>query len=153
MANEYEPSKIGIAIAKESRDIQKDIVEMIMNITSLKVGIGESICRNKISLYESDYLELTDKSMDIINNFLDPVDLIDDLYGPKVSLVQRAIIISGFLNMKPMINEIIDFNFTLLIHLQSILESKRSFADQYIMLRISFLALLVSLLALLITII
>jgi len=144
MVNEYEPSKIGVAIANESRDIQKEIVEMIIKVTSLKVGIGESICKNKISLHESNYLKLTDKSMDIINNFLDPVDLIDDLYGPKVSLIQRALIVSGFLHMKPTINEIIDFNFTLLIHLQSILESKRRVADQKISIIISFLALLVA---------
>ena len=90
--------------------------------------------------------------MDVINNFLDVKDLIDDLY-PKASLNERALIITKFMIMKPMIKEIIDFNFTLLTHLQNLLESKRSFADQYIILRISVLALLISILALLIAII
>ena len=118
-----------------------------MNVTSLKVGIGESICRNKISLYEINYMELTEKSMDVINLFLNPRDLMIDIHGHNITLIQSVLILDGFRLMKPIIKEIMDFNFALLIHLQNLLESKRRFADQKISIIIAVSAILIAIIS------
>lgn len=144
MANEYEPSKLGILIATESRDIQKEILELVLNIISLKVGIGESICRNKVSSYEEKYLKLMDRSLDLRFALLDVKDMLDEFCANIDSTEERASIISRFMAVKPLLKEIIDFNLALLINIQSLLESKRRSADQIINMMITILALSVA---------
>ncbi len=144
MVNEYEPSKVGILVATESRDIQKEILELVLNIISLKIGIGESICRNKISLYEEKYLKLMNRSLDLRFALLDVKTILDELGANIDSIEERASIISRFMDVRPFIKEIIDFNLALLINIQSLLESKRRAADQIINMMIMILALSVA---------
>jgi len=141
-----EPSVLGARIAFDFIELQMEIINMTRTVTSLKIGVGETICRNKLSNLDTKYGKLMEKTMEIVGNWRNPSGLEKEIHG-SITEEEHALIMAKLIKFQPILRKEMDFALLLSRHLGSLIESKRGSADRRLTLMISIGALLVAILS------